>query len=403
MKVGIRPGKARGEWIAPPSKSFAHRALICAALSNGTSRIEGIEPSEDILATLDCISALGADVKLDGKTATVTGGAKEQGHLFPCRESGSTLRFFLPLALLRDTPVTLTGSRRLLQRPQDVYRKLCASQGLYFAQDAEKIEVKGRLRAGNFPVRGDLSSQFLSGLLFALPLLDRESVIQILPPFVSAPYVEITRQVQKTFGILSDHSEPLTIRIPGGQTYSAADYVVEGDCSNAAFAEALNLLGGTVTVRGLNPESCQGDKIYKPYFEKLKSGKPTLDVENCPDLAPILMALGAALGGVELTGTARLALKESDRGNAMAEELAKFGIQTVLQEDRIIVEAGGLHQPSAPLNGHNDHRIVMACATLLTLTGGEIEGAEAVSKSYPRYFADLQQAGIEVNTNETDN
>ncbi len=403
MKVGIKPGKARGEWIAPPSKSFAHRALICAALSNGTSRITGIEQSEDISATLDCVSALGADVKIDDRTATVTGGVKAPGDLFPCRESGSTLRFFLPLALLRETPCILTGSRRLLQRPQDVYRELCASQGLCFAQRDEKIEVKGRLRAGNFPVRGDLSSQFLSGLLFALPLLDRESVIQILPPFVSAPYLEMTREVQSRFGIKTERPEPLRLNIPGGQTYSATDYTVEGDSSNAAFADALNLLGGAVTVRGLNPESCQGDRIYKLYFEKLKSGKPTLDVESCPDLAPILMALGAALHGVELTGTARLALKESDRGRAMAEELAKFGIQTVLQEDRIIVEAGDLRAPSAPLNGHNDHRIVMACATLLTLTGGEIEGAEAVNKSYPRYFADLQQAGIEVNTDETDN
>lgn len=402
MKVRIKPGKANGVWIAPPSKSFAHRALICAALANGTSRIEGIEPSEDILATLDCIEALGAEVKIEGKTATVTGGAKELGDLFPCRESGSTLRFFLPLALLRETTCTLTGSRRLLERPEDIYRDLCAKQGLYFAQDEQKIEVKGCLRAGNFPVRGDLSSQFLSGLLFALPLLASSSVIQILSPFVSAPYVEMTEQVQKHFGIVSDHADPLAIKIPGGQTYQAADYEVEGDYSNAAFADALGLLGGAVTVQGLNPKSCQGDRIYKTYFEELKSGSPTLDVENCPDLAPILMALGGALHGVELTGTARLAVKESDRGRAMAEELAKFGIETELQANRICVKAGKLHAPTESLNSHNDHRIVMACATLLTLTGGEIEGAEAVSKSYPRYFADLKQAGIEVKTDETD-
>ena len=403
MRVRIKPGKAGGVWIAPPSKSFAHRALICAALAEGTSRIEGIEPSEDILATLDCISALGAKVKIEGRTATVTGGAKEPENLFRCRESGSTLRFFLPLALLRETPVTLTGSRRLLERPEDVYRDLCAGQGLYFAQDENKIEVKGRLQPGIFPVRGDLSSQFLSGLLFALPRLASDSTIQILPPFVSAPYLEMTRTVQRRFGITTERPEPLAIKVPGGQSYAAADYEVEGDYSNAAFADALGLLGGTVRVQGLNAESCQGDKIYKPYFEKLKSGSPTLDVEHCPDLAPVLMALGGALGGVELTGTARLAVKESDRGRAMAQELAKCGIETELQESRIRVKAGKLHAPTKPLDGHNDHRIVMACATLLTLTGGEIRGAEAVNKSYPRYFADLKQAGIEVETDETDN
>lgn len=402
MKVRIRPGKATGVWIAPPSKSFAHRALICAALANGTSKITGVEPSQDVLATLDCIRALGAEVEMRGNTALVTGNVREPDCTFPCRESGSTLRFFLPLALLRDTPCTLTGSRRLLQRPLDVYRDICAEQGLRFARGEEEIEVKGRLQAGSFRLRGDLSSQFLSGLLFALPLLREDSRITILPPFVSAPYPEMTRQVQSEFGIRTDRPDPLVLKIPGNQTYTPADYKVEGDYSNAAFADALNLLGGRIAVPGLDPDSCQGDRIYKHYYEEIRSGNPTLDVENCPDLAPVLMALGAALGGVTLRGTARLADKESDRGRAMAEELAKFGIKTELQANRICVRAGDLHTPSEPLNGHNDHRIVMACATLLTVTGGEIRGAEAVGKSYPDYFTDLKKVGIEVQTDETD-
>ena len=403
MTVQIAPSRARGTVAAPPSKSFAHRALICAARANGTSVGRGIAESEDLLATLDGIRALGASVSLADGVATVRGGAKIPSDRFPCRESGSTLRFFLPLCLLRDTPCTLTGSERLMQRPQDIYEAICREQGLKFAHRVHEIEVCGPLRAGIFRVRGDVSSQFLSGLLFALPKLSGNSRIEILPPFVSRPYAEITIDVLSRFGISVGTPGPLTLTVAGGQTYRPANLTVEGDWSNAAFLDALNLVGGSVTVSGLDPESKQGDRVYRTFYPLLASGHPTLNVSDCPDLAPILMVLGAAMHGVTLSGTARLRDKESDRGVAMAEELTKFGIVTELGEDSLTVFSGTLRTPTVPIDGHNDHRVVMACATLLTQTGGEITGAEAVRKSFPNYFEVLRALGIEVKTNGTDN
>ncbi len=403
MKVCIRVGMAKGQVQAPPSKSDAHRALICAALANGTSVVRGIVQSQDLLATLDCIRALGANVALCGNTATITGGAGPFLDQFPCRESGSTLRFVLPLALLRKTPCVFSGSPRLLERPMEVYREICERQGLSYALKDGKIQVCGPLSAGSFSLRGDLSSQFITGLLFALPLLPAESKLTVLPPFASRPYVELTLATLCKFGIRVEQPDSLTFVIPGNQTYRPADYEVEGDWSNAAFYEALNLLGGKVRVSGLNPDSKQGDRVYQSIFSKILSGAPTVDVSDCPDLAPILMALGAAFHGITLQNTARLKMKESDRGAAMAEELAKFGVSCKVEENTIIVSGGKLQKPTETICGHNDHRIVMACATLLTRTGGEIEGAEAVEKSNPAYFEDLQNLGIGVTIHGTVN
>ncbi len=394
MKVCIRAGMAKGQVQAPPSKSAAHRALICAALAKGTSIVRGVGESQDLLATLDCIRALGAKAELCGNTATVTGFANPPAGYFPCRESGSTLRFFLPLCLLKATPSVLSGSPRLLERPMEVYRKICGEQGLLYEQTGEQIRVCGPLSPGNFQIRGNLSSQFLSGLLFALPLLGGESRIIVEPPFVSRPYAEMTIDTLEKFGIRVERPDPLTFAIPGGQSYRPADFTVEGDWSNAAFYEALNLLGGKVTVGGLNPASRQGDRVYQSVFPRFPSGRPTVDIADCPDLAPVFMALGAAFHGIVLKNTARLKIKESDRGAAMAQELAKFGVACKVEENTVAVSGGGVKKPAVPIFGHNDHRIVMACATLLTRTGGELEGAEAVTKSNPTYFTDLQNLGI---------
>lgn len=396
MTVTIRPGKARGTVAAPPSKSFAHRALICAALADGTSVIRGLAMSEDVLATLDCVRSWGSEAIPDGDDVTVRGGAGSPSDRFPCRESGSTLRFFLPLCLLRGTECTLTGSDRLMERPQTVYEELCREQGLLLERSAGSIRVRGPLRAGKFRVRGDVSSQFLTGLLLALPCLAEDSAVGILPPFVSRPYVDLTLDVLARFGIAA-RQDGLTLRIPGGQRYRSADLTVEGDWSNAAFLDAFNLIGGDVRVTGLCAESRQGDRVYREFYPRLSAGCPTLDVSDCPDLAPVLMALGALRNGVTLTGTARLRDKESDRGAAMANELKKCGIGTEIGEDTLTVRAGKPHAPTVPLDGHNDHRVVMACATLLTAVGGSITGAEAVRKSFPDYFERIRSLGIEVS------
>ena len=390
MTAHIRPSEARGVVPAPPSKSMAHRLLICAGLCAGESIVRGVADSEDVLATIDCLRALGDSVRVRGM---------QNDHavaVLPCRECGSTLRFFVPIALLRDTPVTLTGSRTLLGRPLSVYENICCEQGLLFDRHMESLAVCGKLQAGTFSVPGSISSQFISGLLFALPLLEADSVIEIQPPVESAPYIRMTLQALHTFSVKAEMKEN-RIAVPGAQQYQPRDVQVEGDWSNAAFLDALQMLGGSVHVTGLDENSLQGDKRYRGYFSQLKSGTPTLDLSDCPDLGPVCIALAAAKHGARFTGTRRLRIKESDRCVCMAAELRKFGIRTEIGEDDMTVFASSLQKPVEPLCGHNDHRIVMALSVLLTVTGGMIEGAEAVRKSYPDFFTVLQSLGIEVD------
>jgi 3-phosphoshikimate 1-carboxyvinyltransferase len=256
------------------------------------------------------------------------------------------------------------------------------------------VTVCGELRGGEFVVRGDVSSQFLTGLLFALPLCREDSVLRILPPLHSRPYLDLTLQALAAFGVRATWEDALTLRIPGGQAYGAADAAVEADCSNAAFFAALPLLGHDVTVTGLPAETLQGDRVFADYFRSLEQGRPTLPLHDCPDLGPILMALAAARNGAVLTGTARLRDKESDRGAAMAEELAKLGAEVTVTEDSIEIEPCALHAPTVPLSAHGDHRVAMALCTLLTKTGGILDGAEAVRKSDPDYFLRMRALGL---------
>ena len=201
-----------------------------------------------------------------------------------------------------------------------------------------------------------------------------------------------------SFGIVATWQDEHTLRIPGAQTYRAADIRVEGDYSSAAFTDAFNVLGGEVTVEGLRTDSIQGDRAYKKHFEMLTRGVPTIHIGDCPDLGPILFAVAAAKNGGVFTGTRRLRIKESDRAQAMAQELKKFGTTVSVYEDTVVIYPAEFHKPTQPLLGHNDHRIVMALSVLLSLTGGVMEGAEAVSKSYPTFFDHLRSLGIEVQT-----
>lgn len=403
MRVKINPGVARGSIMAPPSKSMAHRLLICAAMAEGKSTVRGISDCEDVRATLDCMRALGVRAEVVGDTATVHGRnmceAASDGML-SCRESGSTLRFLIPIALLSGNTTMFCGAASLMSRPMDVYRKICEERGLDFLADGKSITVKGPLRGGDYSVVGNISSQFISGLLFALPQLGSDSRIRIIPPIESRSYIEMTLAALTVFGVCAEWEDEHTIYIRGGQKYRAADVSVEGDYSGAAFPDALNLFGGEVEVKGLEENTLQGDSIYKKYFEMLKVGVPTIHIGDCPDLGPILFAVAAAKCGGVFSGTKRLKIKESDRATAMAVELEKFGTAVSVYEDKVVVYPARFHKPSQILDGHNDHRIVMSLAVLLTMTGGEIEGAEAVKKSYPAFFDDMRALGIEVTEYE---
>ncbi len=383
MKTTIKKGYATGIAAAPPSKSYAHRLLIAAALAEGESVIENVAFSEDISATLDCLCALGATIRVDGSTVTVSGCVPKAQSVLCCRESGSTLRFLIPVALRGK--VTLEGTERLISRGIDVYRE---ALDVAFSCDKTHIFADGILRAGNYKMRGDVSSQFISGMLFALPLLEGDSALTIMPPFESREYVDITIDVLEKFGIEIEKDD-LTYRIRGGQTYKPQRMAVEGDHSNAAFLLALG-----VPVTGLCETSRQGDRVAAGLLQRLEENV-TIDLSDCPDLAPVLFAVAAAKKGARFTGTRRLAIKESNRAEAMAKELAKLGVSVCVQENEVTV-GSGIHAPTQVVSGHNDHRIVMAMSVLLTHVGGEIEGSEAINKSYPDFFEVLKSLGIEV-------
>ena len=395
MQVRLEPGTLRGSVEAPPSKSMAHRMLICAALAEGGSTVRPIELSEDILATSDGLRALGAEIRQEGNALHVTGcrPADAESAVIPCRESGSTLRFLLPLCLLNGKEMTLTGSERLLSRPLDVYETLCRERGFRLERTPEGIRVQGKLEPGEYTVRGDLSSQFLTGLLYALSLLPGESILRVLPPIESEPYLRMTLEAMAESGVFIGRPEPETLRIPGGACYLAGEKTVEGDWSNAAFFEALRQTGHHIRITGLREDSLQGDKVCRDYFSRMIFGNTAADVTDCPDLAPVLMAFAAMNGGARLTGTRRLRFKESDRGQAMAEELAKFGVTVKIGENEILVGGETPQTPQEILQGHNDHRIVMALAVLCTCTGGIIDGAEAVRKSFPGFWNGMQELG----------
>ncbi|MGN1445330.1 MAG: 3-phosphoshikimate 1-carboxyvinyltransferase [Eubacteriales bacterium] len=423
MRVTVRPGVAHGQVAAPPSKSYAHRMLIGAALAAGVSRVRGIIPSEDMLATLDCITALGATYTADGDgTLTVRGlgvptdsGPRTETAVFPCRESGSTLRFFLPLALAAmpgGGSACFRGTPRLMERGVGVYETLFAKRGIRLEKGTDTLTVTGTLTPGAYTIPGNISSQFATGLLFALPLLDGDSTLCILPPVESRLYIDITVDVLRRFGVRVEETAPNTFSVPGRQTYRPADVTVEGDWSNGAFLYALNTVGGQVEVTGLSRDSLQGDRICLSCFRRLtgqetvpgqetapETGEPTgaIDISSCPDLGPVLFTVAAASGrGAAFTGTRRLRIKESDRAAAMAGELARFGAQVEVEENRVLLHPAALHPPDGILCGHNDHRVVMALSVLAARYGGVIDGAEAVKKSYPDFFSVLERLGLEV-------
>ncbi|MEE1185496.1 MAG: 3-phosphoshikimate 1-carboxyvinyltransferase [Acutalibacteraceae bacterium] len=401
MDVIIEKSKAVGSLCAPPSKSMAHRLLICAALSKGISTVSNLAFSEDIKATISCLQSLGADIKIENDKATVKGinfKNLKDNNLF-CNESGSTLRFLIPICALFDRKICLGGTDRLLQRSFSVYEDLFKSQGLLFEKEKNSITVQGRLHSGDYSVPGDVSSQFISGLLFALPLLEGDSVIKITGNIESNSYISLTIKALLQFGIKIDRVDEHTLHIKGNQNFISQNVGVEGDYSNAAFLDAFNLIGGNVQVNDLDENSVQGDKIYKTIFKELENENISVDISDCPDLGPVLMALGAAKNGITLTGTHRLKIKESDRGAAMALELSKFGIEVINYENSIIVKKGELQTPNSKLHSHNDHRIVMSLSILCSMVDGEISDAQAINKSFPNFFDEIQNLGIKIKVN----
>ena len=420
MDVVIKRARAvAGRIAAPPSKSMAHRAVLCAALAKGTSHLHHLAFSKDISATLGAAGRLCARVTTGENDAVVEG----LGRFLPvdapvdCCESGSTLRFLIPLASLTGQEVTFTGRGRLMERPQSVYKTLYQQQGLRFEQGADRLTVEGALTPGEYELAGNVSSQFISGLLFALPLLDGDSTLHLIPPVESRSYIDMTRAVQAAFGVTSRWLDETTLALPGRQHYRSCDHAVEGDYSQAAFPAVLGAVCGGVTVTGLSPDTLQGDAVILDIlhrcgaqftcegdtvtFAKAPLHGVDIDLADCPDLGPVLMVLGLLCEGTTVIRNAeRLRLKESDRIAAMEAELRACG--GVLESEGGTITVHGcaehLHAPEGILHGHNDHRVVMSLAVLSAAAGLPltVDDAEAIQKSWPNFFAAIRPLGVEV-------
>lgn len=408
LEVTIYPGKLAGEINIPPSKSMGHRAVICAGLAEGTSNINNIGLSQDIEATCEAMRCLGIKTEMHGTSLRIEGIGKPvlKKRDINCRESGSTLRFIIPIAALTGSGVVFHGEGRLVERSLEPYYRIFEEQGIKYETDHGRLPLRmeGSLLPGEFSLAGNISSQFISGLMFALPLLGGDSRITVLGELESRPYIDMTRQVLEDFSISIDSRGCSEYTIKGKQSYKAADYTVEGDFSQAAFWLAAGALGSEVFCKGLSTNSLQGDKAILGIIESMggklvyDEGKvkalpshttgARIDASQCPDLVPVLAVLGAlSEGRTEIINAERLRLKESDRLKAISDELVKLGADITEMKDGLVIN-GVRALKGGKVDSWNDHRIAMALAIAATRCEGAvtISNASCVRKSYPDFW-----------------
>lgn len=457
----IFPSRPEGTVRPPASKSACHRAIICASLAQGTSRLCGLSFSADIQATISCMQSLGAKIAIDGHTATIQGAdpaALSHPVQLDANESGSTLRFLIPAAACSNQLITFSGKPSLLARPMGVYADLFLSQNLRFDQSAKAITFQGPLQGGLFTLPGNVSSQFISGLLMAAPVMPNSqgSEIAVLPPYESRSYTDMTVQMMERFGVQIERPSQNAYLIAPGQTYHPADLTIEADCSQMAFFAVLAALNAPLEITSVNFDTLQGDRVIFDLLEKAgaqirrvqaqeqaadsiteKTAEPadssqtantantaeadtvqetavcenqegsvivspknrwplTVDLSDCPDLGPILFVLAAYLPGTShFTNAGRLRIKECDRLEAMESELKKWGVAISTTGDTVTITGKKEYAEDhlVEIDGHNDHRIVMAM-TIFGLCASSpcvIQGAQAITKSYPSFFRDIQQ------------
>lgn len=411
MQKVLKPGRVQGEITVPSSKSYAHRAFIALALSKGQGKIHPVDLSKDLLATLKCLEDMGVDFILKGKEVHMDarGFGVQRDRVLKPEESGSTLRFFIPLTLLFQDVYEFRGSTGLMRRPLSVYEELFQDQEVMLYKDSpESLVVKGKLLPGHYTMRGDVSSQFVSGILFALPLLDGDSTLTVTGTLESADYVAMTLQVMEDFGVYVQR-EGNHFFIKGHQRYQERDYEVEGDYSQGAFFLAMGALKGDVTVKGLSHDSLQGDRAMVRILEKMgaiitpvEKGYHvvtsslqglSVDISGIPDLTPVLavvFALSEGEGRIEKCQ--RLQYKESNRIVSTLKLLEALGGEAYEKEGTLIIR-GKKRLTGGVVDAYQDHRIVMAAAvaSLCTEAPVIIDGYEAVSKSYPRFFEDFEK------------
>ena len=408
MKIAITPQKLKGTIQVPPSKSQAHRLIIGAALADGVSHLSNLAESQDICATLACMQQLGAQVSQDGSQITGIQRRKAGKELpvLDCGESGSTLRFLIPVGLLIQGEASFTGRGRLMERPLKPYEDLFREKGIAWKLADNVLTVNGgrgygtlALDPGTYRLPGNVSSQFFTGLLFVMPLLEGDSTLVSTTPLESRDYLEMTRQAQAAAGVTSRWLDENTLFVPGGQTYQPFEATAEADWSQAGFWYAADFLDSRVDIRGLNPDSAQGDKaVSELYWRLARPGDTEIDVSGCPDLLPPLAVMAAARSGTtRFVNAARLRMKESDRLSTTAALLTALGGRAEEGPDFLTVHGGTL--TGGMVDCANDHRIAMAAAIAATACTGPVTvlGAQCVQKSYPDFWEVYKNLGGDIH------
>lgn len=415
--VKFSPFVPNGTVNVPPSKSDVHRAIICAAMANGVSRISPVALSNDIKATIGCIKALGADAVLENNVLTVDGTNmyKNKTALLDCGESGSTLRFFIPIAAVGNINATFVGKGKLPQRPIGIFTEALPKAGTVCKTEGGlPLEIKGQLKSGIFKIPGNVSSQFITGLLLALPILEGDSEIVLTSPLESVGYIAMTIRTMKQFGVNIQATEK-GWHIKGGQSYKTCDYTTDGDWSQAAFFMVLGAVSGKVTVKGVVKDSTQGDKKCAEILarfgakvtqldnevtvEKGELKAITIDASQIPDLVPVLSVCAAfAEGTTKIINAERLRIKECDRLKATAELLNNLGGKVKELSDGLEI-TGVSSLKGGNVNGYNDHRIVMSAAVCAARSDEDITAtfAMSINKSYPDFYIDYNSIGGKAN------
>ncbi|MGN0450415.1 MAG: 3-phosphoshikimate 1-carboxyvinyltransferase [Ruminococcus sp.] len=415
--VKYLPFTPSGSVTAPPSKSDVHRAIICAALSKGVSTISPVALSNDIKATIGCIEALGAKTHIENNVLTVDGTElfSNKTATLDCGESGSTLRFFIPVAAVGGVNAAFIGSGRLPQRPIGIFTDFLPNFGVNCeTAGGLPLEISGKLQSGTFKIPGNVSSQFITGLLFALPLLENDSDIVLTSPIESVGYINMTIYTMSKFGVEIETTD-FGWHIKGNQSYKPCSYTTDGDWSQAAFFMVSGAINGSITVNGVNRDSAQGDRKIAEIISQfgaevlqtdtsvtVKSGKMhaiTIDASQIPDLVPVLAVCATfADGTTKIINAQRLRIKESDRLKTTASLINNLGGNVKELSDGL--EITGVNKLSGgSADGCNDHRIIMSAAVCAAGLDGEIECSDAfsINKSYPEFFNDYNSIGGRAN------
>lgn len=397
MKAYFKPSKLSGIVNAPSSKSVSHRYLIAASLVKETSTIKNVLFCEDINATIECLRSLGSIITIGENEVYVNGAnflSNPNEDLF-VNESGSTFRFLLPLTLLCYRDIKFHGTNKLIDNIANIYEELCFEKNFVYEKHPEYILVNGGLNKGKYEIKGNINSQYVCGLIFALAFHNQESEINITTSILSEGYLDLTIKTLNTFGFNIEKVENSIFIHPS--TPHKENVEVEADESSCANIDAFNYLNNEIIINGLNPNTIQESKVYHRDFELISSGKYEIDIEDCIELAPIYMSLAALKKGVILKNANRFISRGNNRLTYMKMELSKVGAQVIINDDSVEVISHPITLTNFKFEGHNDHRIVMALSLILNKYGGSITDCECVNKGFPHFFEKLKQLNADID------